>query len=162
MRSSPFVQTPAKPEYFRGNISCNSGHFVGPPRPGRAFDPTLPVTYRRSHAGLPKGHYYSRQSVKDVPSIAKRFLRLSPVLVGRVPSDEVSLYLREATQTFIHGFFQASTALSRAALEAGINEHLKVQLGSVPNAELVAKIDQLVRFKAIKADVAREGHLVRA
>jgi hypothetical protein len=78
-----------------------------------------------------------------------------------VPSDEVSLYLREATQTFIHGFFQASTALSRAALEAGINEHLKAKLGRVPNAELVAKIDQLERFKVIRADVSKEAHLVR-
>jgi hypothetical protein len=105
--------------------------------------------------------YYARQGVKDVPQIAQRFLRLSPVLVGRVPSDEVGVYLREATQTFIHGFFQASTALSRAALEAGINECLRLKFGSVPNVDLVAKIDQLERFKAIRADVAREAHMVR-
>jgi hypothetical protein len=91
--------------------------------------------------------YYARQSVTDIAQIVRRFLKLTPVLVGRIPSDEVSVYLREATRTYIHGFFQASTALSRAALEAGINEHLKGKLGAVPNTDLI--------------DIARLAHEVR-
>lgn len=105
--------------------------------------------------------HYSRQCVNDVSRIVKRFLKLTPVLVGRIPNDEVSLYLREATQSFIHGFFQASTALARAALEAGMNELLKQKLGATPNTDLIDKLNQLERFKFINANVARLAHDVR-
>jgi len=105
--------------------------------------------------------YYARQSIRDIPRIVQRFLKLTPVLVGRIPSDEVSLYLREATRSYIYGFLQASTALSRAALEAGINEHLKGKLGAVPNTDLIDKLNQLERFKLITADIAHLAHDVR-
>lgn len=76
--------------------------------------------------------FYSHEVVANIPGMVNRFLRLCPVLVGVIPSREVSLYLREATRCFIYGFFQASIALCRAALEAGLNEHLERRLGSVP------------------------------
>ena len=57
---------------------------------------------------------------------------LKPVLAGQVPSAEVSLYLREATRCYLYGFFQGSTALCRAALEAGINELLQRRFSRTP------------------------------
>ena len=105
--------------------------------------------------------FYSRQSVSDIPKVVRRFLKLSPVLVGRIPSTEVSLYLREATQCFLHGFYQGSTALSRAAMEAGINELLSRQLGTAPSIDLVEKLRKLERFKLLDSSTAREAHEVR-
>jgi len=105
--------------------------------------------------------FYSRQCVSEIPKVVRRFLKLSPVLVGRIPSVEVSVYLREATQCFLHGFFQGSTALSRAAMEAGINELLSRQLGAVPSIDLVEKLRQLERFKLLDSHTAREAHEVR-
>jgi hypothetical protein len=105
--------------------------------------------------------FYSRQCVGNIETIVRRFLKLSPVLVGRIPNTEVSVYLREATQCFLHGFFQACTALSRAAMEAGINELLGRQLGAVPNVDLVDKLRQLERFKLLDSRTASEAHEVR-
>jgi hypothetical protein len=105
--------------------------------------------------------FYSRSCVSQIPDIVRRFLKLTPVLVGRVPSSEVSIYLREATQCFLHGFFQGSVALSRAALEAGINELLLRQLGAVPSVELVEKLRQLERFRLLDPQTSNDAHLVR-
>jgi hypothetical protein len=105
--------------------------------------------------------FYSRRCVAEVPDIVRRFLKLTPVLVGRIPSKEVSTYLREATRCFLHGFFQGSIALSRAALEAGINELLLRQLGTVPTVDLVDQLKQLERFKLLDAQTSNDAHSVR-
>jgi hypothetical protein len=105
--------------------------------------------------------FYSRRGVAEVPDIVRRFLKLTPVLVGRIPSAEVSTYLREATQCFLHGFFQGSIALSRAALESGINELLLRQLGTVPTIDLVDKLKQLERFKLLDLQTSNDAHSVR-
>jgi len=105
--------------------------------------------------------FYSRQAVSDLPDIVRRFLRLSPALVGRIPSAEVSTYLREATRCFLHGFFQGSIALSRAALEAGINEHLAVQLGTVPRVDLIDKLRHVERSGVLNPQLGNDAHVVR-
>ena len=105
--------------------------------------------------------HYSRRSVKEVPNIVRRFLKLTPALVGRIPNSEVSTYLREATQCFLYGFFQSTTALSRAALEAGVNELLQRRLGAIPNADLVDKLKQLDRFGILTSEASNDAHTVR-
>lgn len=105
--------------------------------------------------------HYSREAVLAVPAIVQRFLRLSPVLVGRLPGNEATIYLREATRCFLYGFFQGSTALSRAALEAGINDLLRQTLGSVPTMDLVDKLRQLQRFGLLGDEDANDAHAVR-
>lgn len=105
--------------------------------------------------------YYSRQCVLNIPAIVRRFLKLSPVLVGRIPSDDVSVYLKEATQCFLHGLFQGCTALSRAAMEAGVNELITQRLGSAPKLDLVEKLRQLERFKLLDGKTSNDAHDVR-
>lgn len=105
--------------------------------------------------------FYSRETVQTIKDIVRRFLKLTPVLVGRIPSPEVSIYLREATKCFLHGFFQGSVALSRAALEAGINELLLRRLGAVPNVDLVDKLRQLDRFHLLDPKLTDDAHSVR-
>jgi hypothetical protein len=105
--------------------------------------------------------YYSREAVSAIPQIVERFRRLVPVLVGKIPSKEVSVYLREASRCYIYGFFQASIALSRAALEAGLNEYFRRKLGSVPHIELANKIDQAGRWRLIGGEYTSMAHEVR-
>jgi len=93
--------------------------------------------------------FYSREAVDNIGGIVRRFLRLSPVLVGIIPSKDVSLYLREATRCYIYGFFEATTALSRAAVEAGLNEYLKRRLGSVPSQKLMEKVKSANAWKLL-------------
>jgi hypothetical protein len=105
--------------------------------------------------------FYSRGCVAEVPKIVRRFLKLSPVLVGRIPSVEVSTYLREATTCFLHGFFQGRIALSRAALEAGVNDLFSRQLGRIPTVDLVDKLRHLERSGILKNQDSHEAHYVR-
>jgi hypothetical protein len=105
--------------------------------------------------------HYSREAVGNIRKSVSRFLKLSPVLVGTVPSSEVNVYLREATRCYIYGFFQASIALCRAALEAGLNELLKRRMGAIPRIDLIKKIAQASRFKLLDSVSAAEAHEVR-
>src|SRR5262249_41147087 len=105
--------------------------------------------------------HYSRETVNAIPAIVERFLSLTPVLAGRVPSPEVSVYLREATRCYLYRFFQGSTGLCRAALEAGINELLQQRFGNVSGVDLVDKLRQLERFHVLDAATSSDAHLVR-
>jgi len=104
--------------------------------------------------------FYCREVVANIPGMVDRFLRVSPVLAGVIPSVEVGTYLREATRCFIYGFFQGSTALCRSALESGLDEHLKRKLGTAPH-RLDNKIKTAARFKLISPQAAVLGDDVR-
>lgn len=84
--------------------------------------------------------FYSHEVVANIPGMVSRFVRLSPVLVGVIPSREVSAYLREATRCFIYGFFQATIAVCRAALDAGLNDRLEDAILALPELTLCEKI----------------------
>lgn len=105
--------------------------------------------------------WYTKEAVEIIPGLVERFLKLSPVLAGRTPSKAVNTYLREATRCFLYGFFQASIALSRAALEAGVNDHLKWKLLAVPEVDLVEKINQAARFNLLSSHNAVLANEVR-
>lgn len=105
--------------------------------------------------------FYSREAVASIPKDVTRFLRLSPVLVGVIPSKEVSVYLREASRCFISGFHQATIALSRAALEAGLNDHFERKLGASPQMDLVGKIRGALKFKLINPRAERLADKIR-
>jgi hypothetical protein len=44
----------------------------------------------------------------------------------RPSSKEINIYLREATRSYVWGFWQGSIAFSRAAVEAAIKDHEKL------------------------------------
>jgi hypothetical protein len=105
--------------------------------------------------------FYSREVVSNLPGMVERFSRLRPVIIGRLPDKEVNIYLREATRCFVYGFFQASIALSRAALEAGLNRHLERKLGDLSRLELHEKITKAFQFKFISGKAESMGQEVR-
>jgi hypothetical protein len=98
--------------------------------------------------------HYSREVVGSLGGIVRRFMRLAPVLIGIAPSEEVRLYLREATRCYIYGFFEASIVLSRAALEAALNHYLKRRLGAIPSQQLVAKVKSANKWKLLSSQSA--------
>ena len=95
--------------------------------------------------------WYTKEAVERIPDVVDRFLKLSPILVGTTPSEEVNFYLREGTRCFLHGFFQAGVALSRAALEAGLDDQIRRKLTSLPTMKLGEKIDRAARLNFISA-----------
>jgi len=61
----------------------------------------------------------------------------------------------------VHGFFQASIALARAAVESGLNQHIKRKLGAIPETELARKIDTAARLNLVSPAGAKLAHGVR-
>jgi hypothetical protein len=73
--------------------------------------------------------HYTRELLDRVPGVVHRTLLLSPMpRRKRSPAREIQVYLREATRCCVFGLWQASIALSRAALEAALNEKLEKRL----------------------------------
>ena len=105
--------------------------------------------------------HYLRECFDRIPAMVKRAGRLVPLTMGRIPSREVHHFLNEATRCFIYGFFQASAALSRAALESGLSEHLMDRLRYVPDMNLSMKIEKAAQFKQISAKSAFLANGVR-
>ncbi len=67
--------------------------------------------------------HITRALLQRVPSYVDRTLKLAE-LVGRPTTPRVASYLREATQCYIYGLFQASIALARAAIEQALKERV--------------------------------------
>jgi hypothetical protein len=131
--------------------------FKMPPHPDGTIFPELEDWYWKRTAD----EFYARETVFHLPDMVKRFSRLRPVLVGRLPDRQLTIYLGEATRCFVYGFFQGSIALSRAALEAGFNRHFELRLGSVAQMELKEKIEKAAQFKLITGGTADLAQGVR-
>jgi len=90
-----------------------------------------------------------KDAIQRIRAIRDRFFSLRPAITGRVPDTEVNSYLREATRCYLYGFSQASIALSRAAMEVGLNKHLEKALSAVPSLKLNEKIRQAEQWKLL-------------
>jgi hypothetical protein len=103
---------------------------------------------------------YCRDAIERIPGCVDRFGKLSPILIGKTSDEEVDLFLREATRCYLYGFFQASIALARSALETGLNRHLSRRLGD-PKIELDKLIDGAAKLKLLSLSSAHSAHAVR-
>lgn len=106
--------------------------------------------------------WYSKECIERIPGLVDRFLKLSPVLMQvRPAAPRINVYLREATRCYLYELSSASVALARAALEAGLDEHLQRRLGHVPNLDLAGKISQAARFNLLRRETASFADSVR-
>ena len=69
--------------------------------------------------------YQLKEIFLRLPDMTLRFLQLCTLKAIKLPPQEVSTYLKEATRCYIYGFAQATTALSRAAVEAALLVKIK-------------------------------------
>lgn len=67
-------------------------------------------------------HYYARDMLTRVPKIVNRTLKLSHVIPNKTLCGPTVVYLKEATRAYLFGFWNASVALSRAAVEQGLRQ----------------------------------------
>jgi hypothetical protein len=86
--------------------------------------------------------WYCKDAMTRIPEITDRFEKLSPILTRVTHRKEANVCLREATQCYLYGFFQASTALFRTALETGLRDFCVRKLGSKPGVGVV--LDDLI------------------
>jgi hypothetical protein len=109
--------------------------------------------------------YFARRQIDDIPQIVQRVMKFDPVVVSRVPTGSVNVYLREAVRCYIHGLYQGAVTLARAALEQGLRE--RVPFAAQNRWTLGELIDAAARFNVLKpmhlqmaTDVQRSGNAV--
>src|SRR5207302_10234441 len=68
--------------------------------------------------------YFARRQIDDVPQIVQRVMKFEPIIVSKVPTGPVNVYLREAVRCHIHGLHQGAVTLARAAMEQGLRERV--------------------------------------
>lgn len=103
---------------------------------------------------------YCRSLLALIPDLVSRTLRLRAISLNTVPKGHLLTYLKEASRTYAMGFFAASVALSRAAMEAC----LRPQVGKYLGASAAAELDllSLIDRAAIRDKVTRDlAHKVR-
>lgn len=115
--------------------------FEGFTLPSRAVITAILRKYRRDHLESSLDDYYVRKALKDAPKLVQRTLQLETIATQEIPLTDVTFYLQEATRCYIYGFWAASVALSRAALEQALKEAVTKASGS-PTFE--AKLSKLV------------------
>jgi hypothetical protein len=70
-------------------------------------------------------HYYVRDMLARVPKMANRTTKLSHIMPNKAPRGPTEVFLKEATRAYLFGFWDASVALSRAAVEQGLRQAAK-------------------------------------
>jgi len=70
-------------------------------------------------------HYYVRDMLARVPKMVNRTMKLSHIVPQEALLGPAEVYLKEATRSYLFGFWDASVALSRAAVEQGLRQAAK-------------------------------------
>jgi hypothetical protein len=68
--------------------------------------------------------FYTGQQLGAVPEMVRRTLQFSKLDAATIPSEQVALYISEASRSYIHGFLISSVATARCALEQALKERL--------------------------------------
>ena len=113
--------------------------------------------------------HFTREVIYAVRGYVDRTMRLSRLEAVKIPSDVTSIFLHEATRTYILGLPQASVALSRAALEQALKENIGYQstgtfvkikdlLDEAEQAQVLDKVTRQVADRIVKVanDVLHE------
>jgi hypothetical protein len=106
--------------------------------------------------------YYTRALLKQVPKIVHRALKIEPVFTQDPPRGPAQTYLSEATRTYLLGFFQASVALSRSALEEGLRDSLHAHLSNAFQTDELSEMIRLAGFTVLRnPDLLQFAHDIR-
>jgi hypothetical protein len=106
--------------------------------------------------------FYSKELLSAVPGFVERTRDLRELTFAGL-TDAASLsYLREAATCYIHGLFQATVALARAAMERRLRERIRVLAGQQVAGELDLK-QLLDRYgeRLLGKQSANAAHVVR-
>jgi hypothetical protein len=88
--------------------------------------------------------------------MVERTLSLAARTLDGIPDDESFFYLKEAVKCYLHGLPEASVALARAAVEAGLRKRASKAVGkeAVAAADLKRVIDE---YSSKARLLSREG-----
>jgi len=130
--------------------------------PGLAAVTGVLQRYGKEHLEDSLDRYYVRKFLKDAAKLVQRTMQLNTLPTKSVPSATVSFYIREATRCFVYGFWAASVALSRAALELGLKETVARKSGaSAMRFELSELVDAAGKLRLADAAILSLAEQVR-
>jgi hypothetical protein len=90
--------------------------------------------------------FLCRVLLRQVPTVVGRAVASAPFRTKRKPPADVSVSAREATRCFVFGFWDASIALSRSALEAALKAELR---RFAPPPEKLSEVIELARTRRL-------------
>lgn len=103
---------------------------------------------------------YCRDLLGAVPEFVKRTSALEPLTLEEIPAGPAVEYLREATRTYIAGFFRAAVALARGATEAALKMRVEQRFG-IERPELDRLADWALQARLIDNETHRAIGRVR-
>lgn len=83
--------------------------------------------------------FYSKELLAAVPGFVERTQQLEALTFAGLADQESFEYLRESATCYIHGLFQATTALARSAMELRLRKRIGALAGSQVGAGLALK-----------------------
>jgi hypothetical protein len=113
--------------------------------PSRALITSILKKYRRDNLEDSLDSYYVRKVLKEAPKLVQRTLQLETMATQEIPLTDGAFYLREATRCYIHGFWAACVALSRAALEQALKEAVAKATGTSASEYKLSKLVESAR-----------------
>jgi hypothetical protein len=113
--------------------------------PSRALITSILRKYRRDHLEDSLDSYYVRKVLRDAPKLVLRTLQLETMATQEIPQTNGAFYLREATRCYIHGFWGACVALSRAAVEQALKEAVAKAVGATASDSKLSTLVESAR-----------------
>lgn len=104
--------------------------------------------------------HYTKYFLANVPKYVRRTGKLASLVVENVPSDEVRLYVREASRNYVFGHWLSSIALARTALETSLRDSLE-ESGVTPNWRLRNVIEAAVKQKLLDGPTSELAQTVK-
>ncbi|MEK7281556.1 MAG: hypothetical protein AAB037_04295, partial [Chloroflexota bacterium] len=92
----------------------------------------------------------SRIMVSEIPRMVSRALQLEPLLLKQSTQADENPHIREATRCYLFGLFNASVALSRAALEQALDRKIPALLRGESREERLMTLIKTVRASLLK------------
>ena len=113
--------------------------------PSRALITSILRKYRRDHLEDSLDSYYVRKVLRDAPKLVQRTLQLETMATQEIPQTNGAFYLREATRCYVHGFWAACVALSRAAVEQALKEAVAKAVGAIASDSKLSTLVESAR-----------------
>jgi len=113
--------------------------------PSRALITSIIRKYRKDHLEDSLDSYYVRKVLRDAPKLVQRTLQLETMATQEIPQTNGAFYLREATRCYIHGFWAACVALSRAAVEQALKEAVAKAVGATASDSKLSTLVESAR-----------------
>jgi hypothetical protein len=113
--------------------------------PSRALITSIIRKYRKDHLEDSLDSYYVRKVLRDAPKLVHRTLQLETMATQEIPQTNGAFYLREATRCYIHGFWAACVALSRAAVEQALKEAVAKAVGATASDSKLSTLVESAR-----------------